>query len=481
MHAFSAGNALERLSGVDDLGGVRVCVVGLAQVRDLCHGAVERHLGVVGDHLRDLLRDEDGVVQHARGVVDSLLGLHLAVGDDVGDLLRAVDVPHVLDDLQPSLIVEVHIDIGHLRSLWRKEALEDEVVFQRVEGGDVKRIRDDGARRRAAARPHADALLLGPARELLHDEEVRGEALAADDVVLVLETLDHVFWQGVAVALLEAGDGLLAQHGFVGFARRQGEARQDDLAELQRDVALVCDLERGLQAFRVLAQGLCHLLRRLHVELVVGELHAVFVCQVLAHADAQHEVLGVGVFALEVVEVVGAHRLQAHLVGEAGEDVVEARLRDAVVRDDLWALVLQLDVEVLAPEDVDEGLGPLLGDVVLAAVDGLGDDAGDTGAGGQDAVVEPAQALERDAGLVVEAVHRGVRDDAHEVAVALVGLGQQDHVVELRFAVLAQLAVWREVDLAAQDGLDAHRGGRLVELRAAVHVAVVCDGHGGHA
>ena len=408
MHAFSAGDALERLGGVDDLGGVWVCVVGLAQVRDLCHGAVERHLGVVGDHLRDLLRDEDGVVQHARSIVDGLFGLHLAVGDDVGDLLWAVDVPHVLDDLQPSLIVEVHVDIGHLGALWREEALEDEVVFQRVEGGDVERVRDDGARRRAAARTHADALLLGPARELLHDEEVRGEALAADDVVLVLKTLDHVCREGVAVALLEAGDGLLAQHGLVGLSCRQWEARQDDLAELQRDVALVCDLERGLQALRVLAQGLCHLLRRLHVELVVGELHAVFVCQVLAHADAQHEVLGIGVLALKVVEVVGSHRLQAHLVGQAGEDVVEARLRDAVVRDDLWALVLQLDVEVLAPEDVDEGLGPLLGDVVLAAVDGLGDDAGDAGAGGQDAVVKPAQALERDAGLVVEAVNRGV-------------------------------------------------------------------------
>ncbi len=201
----------------------------------------------------------------------------------------------------------------------------------------------------------------------------------------------------------------------------------------------------------------------------------------LAHADAQHQVLGIGILALEIVQIVGAYCLKPHLVCEPREHVVEARLGYAVVRDDLWALVLELDVEILFAKDVDKGLAPLLGDLVLAAVNGFGDDARNAGTRSQDALVELLEAVQRNARLVVVAVCCCVRHDAHEVAIALVGLGQQDHMVELGLAIAAQLVVGRKVNLAAQDGLDARSDSRLVELRAAVHVAVVCDSHSGHA
>ena len=228
-------------------------------------------------------------------------------------------------------------------------------------------------------------------------------------------------------------------------------------------------------------EGLCHLLGTLEVELVVRELHTVLVVDELAHADAEHEVLRVGVLLSEVVQVIGADDFEAHLSGKLAQRVVETRLADAVVGHDLRALVLQLDVEVVLAEDVDEGLRPLLGDFVLTAIDGLGNDAGDTSAGCQDAVVILAQRLERDTRLVVEAIGRGVRYDAHEVAVAAIVLCEQDHVIELGTLVTRERGIGREVDLAADDGLDAGLDGRLVELRAAVHVAVIGDGNCGHA
>ncbi len=111
--------------------------------------------------------------------------------------------------------------------------------------------------------------MLCPARKLLHDQEVRGKPLAADDVVLVLKALHDLVGQWVAIALLEAGDGLFAQHGLVCLSGRQRETRQDDLAKLQGDVAFIRDLERGGKAFRMLLERLCHLLGALHVKLVV--------------------------------------------------------------------------------------------------------------------------------------------------------------------------------------------------------------------
>ncbi len=264
VHALAARDALEALCRVDDLGGVRVAFVLLAQVGVLRKRALERHLGVVGNHLRDGGAHVHRILEHARGVVDGLLGLHLAVGDDVRDALRAVDVAAMLDDIQPALIVEVHVDIGHLRALGRQEALEDEVIGKRVEGRDVERIADDRASRRATPRPHANTVLLGPARELLHDEEVRREALRADDLVLVLEAVDDLLRQRIAVAALETFHRHVAQQRLVCLALlEEGVARQNDVAKLQGHITFVCNLERRGQALRMLLERFGHLFRLL--------------------------------------------------------------------------------------------------------------------------------------------------------------------------------------------------------------------------
>ena len=61
-------------------------------------------------------------------------------------MVLAVDLADVLQDVLEVLVVEVHVDIGHLGALGREEALEHQAVLERVEIGDVHRVGDDGAR-----------------------------------------------------------------------------------------------------------------------------------------------------------------------------------------------------------------------------------------------------------------------------------------------------------------------------------------------
>ena len=68
--------------------------------------------------------------------------------------------------------------------------------------------------------PDADAVLLRPAREVLHDQEVGRDALGNHDRELVVETVQHLRRDRVAVALLQAGEALLAQVAFLGGAAR---------------------------------------------------------------------------------------------------------------------------------------------------------------------------------------------------------------------------------------------------------------------
>ena len=123
------------------------------------------------------------------GVLDRLLGLDGAVGDDLGDPLLAVLLGDVADDLAAAALVEVHVEVGHRRALGVEEPLEDQVVHDRVEVGDPHGV---GAHR-AGAGPTAgadpDAVVLGPVDEVGDDEEVAAVALLEDDVGLVAPPL----------------------------------------------------------------------------------------------------------------------------------------------------------------------------------------------------------------------------------------------------------------------------------------------------
>ena len=221
-----------------------------------------------------------------------------------------------------------------------------------------------------------------------------------------------------------------------------------------------------------------HLLGGLHVELVAGELHAARLVDRRAGADAQQQVLGLGVLAREVVDVVGRHQAQAQLAGERRELAVELRLAHAVVRDD--ALLLQLDVEVARREDAGVRLGPLAGLFRLSVLDGLGQDAAHARRRADEPLGVALEQLEVDLRLVVVARDRGVADERHEVAVALVVLREKKQVVEVGPTLALGPVTRVEVDLAADDRLDAGLRRRLVEVDRAVHVAVVGDRQRGH-
>ena len=96
--------------------------------------------------------------------------------------------------------------------------------------------------------------------------------------------------------------------------------------------------------------------------------------------------------------------------------------------------------------------------------------------------MRPSECLAReilaDAGLAVEAMQRGLAGEADEVAVAGFVFGEDEEMVVLVvFRGGAVVVVLADVELAAEDGLDALLLRGVEEVDGAVDVAVV--GHGG--
>ena len=245
----------------------------------------------------------------------------------------------------------------------------------------------------------------------------------------MLEAFDDVRGEGLTVALVCTLHREVAQVRVLVVTLWHGERRQDRLAELDLDVGALSDEQRVVARVGQLAEDVAHLGRRLDVEVVAVELEALGVGLEHAGLHAQQRVVGLGVFLVRVVAVVGGEQRRLQPAGD-----LEQRLEDPHVVFD--AVILELDEEVVAAEHVLEARGRLERGLLLPREDELRDESAEAAARGRDALVMALEQLPVGARLVVVAVEEGLARDLDEVAVALVGLREHREVEDLVLGAL---------------------------------------------
>ena len=483
------------------------------------------HDGAVGDHLGEAVGLRDGEVGDARHVLDGQLGGHGAEGDDVGDVVGAVVVLDVLDHAVAAFVVEVHVDIRHRDALRVEETLEQKVVADRVEVGDAEAVRHAGAGGGATARADGHAVAAAPVDEVLDDEEVVREAHERDRHELEMQAVLLLLGEGVAVAAAGAfvgevaevghrpaefvaavvlhfasvgvlGDVVLAVLDDVGVFREVRVDLREELlreVELREDVAavdlvtlhLVQHLEGVGEGLRMVREERRHLLLALEV-LLLGVAEALGVVDHRVGGQADEPVVRRAVLLADEVDVVGGHDLDAvflRQLEDAGGVFLLALVELEGHPGDLRLVEHHLEVVVVA-EDALVPLDRLVHAFLVAGEDPARDLARHAGGAADEVFVVALQHLVAHARLVVHALDVSGGHDLHEVLVAVVVLGEQDEVVVLLVVVVLEVVVvvLRDVDLAAEDGLDVRMLlGHVAEVLDAVHVAVVGDGEAGHA
>ncbi len=444
--------------------------------------------------LGDLVAHDVGLAQHPGGVAHGRPRLDRRERDHLGHPVAAVLLRRVAHHVGAVALVEVHVDVGHLLAARVEEALEEEVVADRVEVDDAQAVGHATPGGRASPRPHPDARLPGEADQVPHDEEVGGEAHVPDDAELVVEPFDHLVGERRPVALPRPFHRQVAQVGgralLVGVARepvRDRELREAGLAELDLDVGPLGDEQRVVARVGHVPEQVAHLGGRLEVVLGALELETVGLREQGPRLHAEQGVVGHRVLTVGVVAVVGGQQRRV----QAPCDLDQLGVRAVLVGD---PVVLQLDEEVVAAEDVLEPSGPPLGLRHVAGQQRLEDHPSQASGGGDEAGVVALEQLPVDAGLVVVALEVRRRGQLHQVPIALDGLGQEGQVVvELLAAfdvaagvvdpapthrpLVARLA--RHVGLGADDRDDALVPAGLVEVEDPVHVAVVRDSERG--
>ena len=488
---------LQASSGVDDALDVGVRLVEGPQLAGLVVALV---LGVEDAPERDVLahdrrRHDLGdavaqrvrVAQHPGGVLDRLLGLDGAVGDDLRDAVVAVPLGDVADDVAAAALVEVDVDVGHRDALGVEEALEEQAVLERVEVGDAQCVRHDRPGGRSAAGTDPDALVLRPADEVGHHEEVAREAHLADDADLVLGLLAHLVGDARRVAQVQTALDLLDEPGRLGLTVGNVEPGHEVGVLVERDLAPLGDQQGVVAGFREVAPDVTHLGCGLEVEVVGVELEPGRVGQRRPRLHAQQRRVRLGVRRVRVVQVVGGDQRQVQLLGQPQQVVTRPAL-------DVEAVVHQLAEVVVGPEDVAVVRGRLDRGVVLAETQQGLHLAGGAAGGGDDAVGVGLEQLAVHARLEVEALDARQAGEPEQVVHAGRRLGQHRHVrvrAGPRDVVLTAAAptdagavppvgAGRQVGLDADDRSDPAVACLAVEVVGPEDVAVVGDRDGRH-
>ena len=468
-----AGHALQLPGHLDQPVDALVVLVGVAQLGVQLQRPLQGHVQLEGHHLGDGIHLLVAHVHHPAHVPDHRPGGHRAEGDDLGHVVRAVAAAHVVDHLPAPLIVEVAVDIGHAHPLRVQKPLEHQRVLQRVDLGDVQRVGHDGPRAAAPPRPHAHAVGLGVVYKVPHDQEIIHIAHGLDHAQLVFHAVPGVGPVG-AVLAQQARLAQLAKVPPVGLALGQREGGQVGGRKVEFHVAAPGDRLGALYGVLEVGEALAHLVLGLDIHLVGVHAHAVLVGQGLARLDAHQHLLGSGVLAGQVVAVVGHHQRNVHLPGQAHQPGVHRPL----VRQ---AVVLQLDEEVVLPEDVDIAPGHLPGFVLPAVQQQLGQVAGQAGRQRDQALAVLLQQRIVHPGPVVIAPYEALADQPGQVLIPLLVLAQQDQVAVVPGGAGLVVHVRADVDLAADHRVDARFLRGAIKIHHAVHHAVVRHRAGSHA
>ena len=190
VHAGVAVQALERLREVEQLavaaGSRRRAALSSRLLLDrLARSAAHLPWTGSGTSFATLSASANGIVHRARDVADHA---ERALIWCIVTIWPTLSLPYfsgdVLDDLVAPVHAEVDVEVRHADALGVQEALEQQLVLDRIDVGDAHRVRDQRAGARAAARADRDAVLLGVADEVPDDQEVARELHLLDDAEL---------------------------------------------------------------------------------------------------------------------------------------------------------------------------------------------------------------------------------------------------------------------------------------------------------
>ena len=140
VFAGVAYESLERFRQIDNPPDVFVFLVHLRELVFLIQRLVERYADLERNLLCDAIDKSIRLSEHPACITNDRFGSHRAIGNDLRNPVPAIHVRNVVDDAVATLHTEIDVKVGHRHALGIQEALEQQIVLQRIDVGDAQHI-----------------------------------------------------------------------------------------------------------------------------------------------------------------------------------------------------------------------------------------------------------------------------------------------------------------------------------------------------
>ena len=472
MRACVTRQSLHTLRKVNQLLDLRTRVVCLTEVLAAVQRLLQRNAQLTRNQLGDFVYLAVAHAQCLAYVAHCRARLQCAEGNNLRHTLLSVTAHHVIQHLITLHIAEVGINIRHAYAFRIQKAFEQQMITQRFNIRYAQQIGHDTACRTATSRTDRNIMTATVVDEVPDNEEVAGVAHRVDDVQLKVQTLAHLLIHNL-IALRQS---LLAQvtqiaHGIK--AIRHRKLRQQQMAELHLHVAAVGNFIGIAQSLRTIAEQCLHLIIAFQIIAVVVEAHTIRLINRAGRLDAQQNILRRGILLLHIMQIVCRHQTKTELLRQL------LQLRAYLVLL-IKVMVLNFQKVVFLAENVYIFLNAATCSLQVVLQNHLRYLAGNAGTEADNALVIRSQYVLVYTRLIVKALQLTNADNFHQVMVACIVLRQQNQMIHAA-VILFQMRALGQVNLAADNRLDACLGTFLIKFHCAVHRAMVGNRQAVHA
>ena len=467
-----AGHPLDLPRHIQQLADLGIGFIPLPQRTAELEGVLQRHIQLHGNHFGHRIHRGIGNIQRPAHIPNGATGRHGAEGNDLSHMVTAVFLHHIVDHFLAALVAEINVKIRHADALGVEEPLEQQVVPDGINSRDPHAVRRQTAGAAAAPRPHRQLNTLGIADKIIHDQIVVDIPHLLDDAHLILQPAHYRFLRILPVMAVQS---LVTQSLKVGEVVLSGgriKAGQLRMAKIEFHLTAAGNLLRAVKGIRQLREQRAHLLLGLQIELIRSEFHGIRVIHRMVGLDAQKNLVHPAVLFFQVMTVVGHHQRDPRLPGETDQAAVHRLLLPQRV-------VLQLEEEVVLPENLPVAQGGLSGTVIIARRQAAGNFPRQTGRQGDQPLVILLQQLPVHPGLAVKSLGPGAGHHGDQVLVPRVVLAQQNQMagVAVQFVHPVHTGAGCHIDFAPDHRMNPPFLGFFIKIHGAIHNAVVRDCH----
>ena len=244
---------------------------------------------------------------------------------------------------------QIEVNVRPLFAILVEETLEEQVHLDGIDGGDLKRVADDGVCGAAAAL-NEDVVVFAIVDDVPDDEEVpfKAEALDKGEFTIGLDAsaLHKLRIVLGTVATSNALSNPLAQITLHRVAFRHGIAGKLVAEIVQLEVEALREQVRVGDGFRKIVEELCHGASGLKTALRAAREQSAGVIEIRSIANAGEEVEDLALFGGGVTDAVGGEERQAKRCSQADGALITCLLL-------ALRMALQFDVDVGTTEETN--------------------------------------------------------------------------------------------------------------------------------